>query len=134
MIHVHMYIDTGLFGMNDFIVQSGTTSTVWGCPKHFKESPRGENGEYNDRVEFEERTPYMNDMDLWVKGLSIPRNVLPNEAYHGVTSENERHLKIPIGALINGYQMDYEVEVYAYNPLLGDEEQKFGDLQRLATL
>ena len=122
-----MLIGSDLLSMSDFIVQSGTTSTVWGCPKHFQEAPRGENGEYFDRIDFVS-SPFMNDIDMWVKGLDIPTGVLPDAAYPGVVSQGSFHLRIPLGAVINGNIMDYEVEAYAYDPMA--EEQMYDEEKR----
>jgi hypothetical protein len=58
---------------NDFVIQSGSTAIVWGCLQHFKENPAWKVGDAANtkRLVFGEGEKKMNDINIWIKGLSI---------------------------------------------------------------
>jgi hypothetical protein len=58
------------YDREDIVVTAGSTSTVWGCPLHFKEAP-----DHGSRINFEVGDLKMNDVDIWVnRAFTIPEN------------------------------------------------------------
>lgn len=86
----------------DCVVQSGTVSTVWGCPLHFKEIEEENDHDDEDlppvagagaapappapaavsdpgRVNFDTGDLKMNDIDVWCNGMVIPQDLFATD-------------------------------------------------------